>query len=436
MLNGVSRKLLIVLLIAFLVRVSLLFVTPNITLFADAREYDLPGQNLAKGYGFSLIPEQPTSWRPPLFPAFLGAVYKIFGYHLGLARFIQISLSVGIVFVTYLLGKLIFNINVGLIASLIVGLYPGLVLFSNMLYSETLFIFLFTLTFYLILYSMRRDSVLLFSGVGVLIGLSALIRPIGLSILPLFIVLIVLKYKKDLKKSLGRSCLVFLVTFLVILPWSLRNYLVFGQFIFIDTNQGSNLYIGNSKDTPYIWCWKKMEHLRDDTTYLNLVKRSPEDFSIAGTKDEAEKSRLLASYAISYIKRRPLVFIQRFFGKIIDFWSPERFTAAVIKHSAFDSVSKPLMGLAILIPNIFYLPILFLFGKLIIADKWDRNKLILVLLTVTYIIPYAIFFAHPRYHLTLIPLIVVYVTPGIINIGENLYNKFYGPFHHHSELQS
>jgi hypothetical protein len=82
---------------------------------------------------------------------------------------------------------------------------------------------------------------------GVLWGVAALANPASLSFLP-FCGLWVCwqRYHRGLP-SLGGAVLSSLVFFLILSPWLIRNYEVFGRFVFIRDDFGLQLRLGNNK---------------------------------------------------------------------------------------------------------------------------------------------------------------------------------------------
>jgi len=61
--------------LALAIRLLLLVVwTPPIV--ADSADYDRLARSLAEGRGYTNTRGEPTSWRPPLYPAFVAAIYR------------------------------------------------------------------------------------------------------------------------------------------------------------------------------------------------------------------------------------------------------------------------------------------------------------------------------------------------------------------------
>ena len=78
----------------------------------------------------------------PLYPYFLGSIYAVFGYHLQLARFIQVLLGTLNCCLLFLLGRRLFNPFVGLLAAFFMAVYGWLIVYDSAVLSPVLIIFL------------------------------------------------------------------------------------------------------------------------------------------------------------------------------------------------------------------------------------------------------------------------------------------------------
>ena len=80
---------------------------------------------------------------------------------------------------------------------------------------------------------------------AVLLVVAAYIKPMALGL----IVCIVLYQYFFAKECVPRSNVVFIVTVVaLILPWSLRNFIVFDALVPVSTNGGLNFYIGEQSE--------------------------------------------------------------------------------------------------------------------------------------------------------------------------------------------
>src|SRR3990172_2177154 len=236
-----------VLILAAALRCLLLLLwLPGLT--GDEVDYDRLAHSLIDGRGCVTPRGDPTSLRPPLYPAFVAAGYALTGGSVQTVRFLQATLDLGTVALTYLIGRWLFGRGPGLLAALLISVNLGTVAATGRLLSETLFTFLLMATVAVTarwLWAMREGHVqavvALGIGTGVLLGVATLTRGIFLLYtVPLIVVAawtrLVHEPASDrvpsapaLRKATRGAILVVPLTFaLVLTPWTVRNYRVHG----------------------------------------------------------------------------------------------------------------------------------------------------------------------------------------------------------------
>ncbi|MBD3286387.1 hypothetical protein GF359_07520 [candidate division WOR-3 bacterium] len=219
--------------------VSQLFTWP------DAVCYERLSVNVLEGNGYSTAastPYLPNSSMVPGYPLFIAGVYSIFGNSPYAAAVIQIILSLSLISGIIIWCVKRFNLKTGLLAGILLLLCLSFAFYSTQLMSDALFLCIFIpgLWFVLGLFENRQP---LISGAtaGVLLGLAALTRPIGLYfplLLP-FLFLTTRDKGRFLTRLGGYGILV--ATFLIVIsPWFIRNKVTFGHFFF-STVQSFNL---------------------------------------------------------------------------------------------------------------------------------------------------------------------------------------------------
>ena len=249
-----SRGLILLLLVALILRVEYVLVADRIDPFlmadplhGDAGSYDRIARTLLTTGEYGELAGRPAAFWPPLYPLFLAALYSIFGYHLLAARLVHALLGTGAVVAVYAAARLILGRPVARLAGLGMALYPYLVYFGNWLISEALFMLLLALALWAMAGQQRRGNWRGLAGLGLLMGLSILAKPAALFMLPLVAFWVLLAPPDaPLTARLGRAAVVLLVTALVVSPWTVRNYRVFGAFVPVSTNGGYTFYGANN----------------------------------------------------------------------------------------------------------------------------------------------------------------------------------------------
>ena len=80
---------------------------------------------------------------------------------------------------------------------------------------------------------------------GMLIGLAALTQP-GFLLFPGVVLASELLRNRPLRKTAESTVLIGMAMVMAILPWTVRNYLVFHRVVLISTNGGSVFYRANN----------------------------------------------------------------------------------------------------------------------------------------------------------------------------------------------
>ncbi len=241
-------------------RKSILAVTPIL----DAELYDAWARRIAAGDWLG----QGVFYANPLYPYFLGVIYRIAGPNADAARLIQHGLGAGTVGLIALLAQRAFGPMAALGAGVLAALYGPFLLNEDLLLTETLVVFLGAASLALCLGSEPPQSApptlsrppvrsrpgspqspalslappvewwrpLVGLAAGLTLGLGLLARP---TLLPLaaIIWLATRSPRNALIAGLGMA--------LAIAPVTARNYVVSGSPVLITAHGGETFYVGN-----------------------------------------------------------------------------------------------------------------------------------------------------------------------------------------------
>lgn len=264
--------------------VALALVLASVTPFTwpvkDAAQYDALAWDLAQGAGFA------SCVRTPGYPALLALIYLVAGHSYGAVKIVQVALHGLNTWLASSVGEAAYDRRAGLVAGLLVAVYPPFVGYTGRLLTETLTI---TLLLAAVLLLMKRQ----FVAGGLLVGISILVKP-ALLLWPVCLA-VVLALRGRVKQGL----IVLAVAGLVILPWAARNYVVFGQPV-VACFAGYNLMAG---------------------TYER--EGLPESFRSAWWADPAGKDPEAVRLAWGRIKADPLGWLGLMPRKVLRFWLPD-----------------------------------------------------------------------------------------------------------------
>jgi tetratricopeptide (TPR) repeat protein len=232
--------------LAFAVRLIYIFELRQSPLFdapqMDELYHDQWARAIAAGEQFVEGPY----FRAPLYPFFLGAIYKVFGDGYLAPRIVQSllgSLSCGLVF---MIGRRAFGYAVGAIAGFVAAAYWILIYFDAELLIPSLIVFLNLLMLWTLLWAARHAGKFAYGLAGLTLGLSAVARPNILLFAPAVVVWLGVLYRPAWKRAVtyvvcfGSGCLV------AVLPVTIRNYVVGDDLVLIASQGGVNFFIGNN----------------------------------------------------------------------------------------------------------------------------------------------------------------------------------------------
>lgn len=412
-----SFQLIVVIIIGLIFRAILLYLSRNLGLtILDEREYNAIAVNIIEGKGFSLN-GQLTAYRPPLYPAFVAFVY----YMMHTTNFIYVRILQGLisifnVILVYCIGKEIFNKKIGILAASLFCIYPALLGFNIFVLSETLFIFLFCLSYYYFLRFLKERNPTYVVLTGIFLGLSCLTRSFIFAFVLLLGIFLFFIYRKKstFKNIFIYISLLFLSFSLIVTPWVARNIKLFRSFVLIDTASGSQFYMGNSQYTRLNKAWELSPDISLD--YTLAYKEYFKTHNMAW--NEASKSKAGIVKALEFILQHPSLTLKRDIVKAFNLWGNERTIVAGMVKGYFGQQNKWTVSFVWSVIAISYMFLILagIFG-IVFGNRENKLANALFLLTISYFTAiHALVFGHPRYHLPLIPLIGIYASYGIINI--------------------
>lgn len=198
---------------------------------SDANHYQAIASAFARGEGisapFPFTYLHPTAFRPPLYPALLGAVYWATGVHVGVGQILNVALGAAVVVLAALLGADIAGYRAGVAAGIAVAVYPPLLANDVVLLSEPLSLVLLLAMILLLVRSRPAWA-------GAACGLLVLTRPSAQ--LLLVVVAAWLIWRIGWRAAVRFA----VVTIVVVAPWIVRNWVLVGAPTIVTSN-GFNL---------------------------------------------------------------------------------------------------------------------------------------------------------------------------------------------------
>ena len=214
------------------------------------------GRSIALGHGFASPYEGntgPSAWEPPLYPYLIGGVFKVFGVYTVASAWVLLSINslfaTLTTFPVFWIAHRSFGERVAIWSAYVWALFPYVWYWSvHWIWDTTFTPLVLAFVFLLALELQEWPGWHGWALFGAVYGVGALANPTMLAFLP-FCGLWIWRqrYRRGLS-SLGGVALASVTFFLVLSPWLIRNYEVFGRFVFIRDDFGLQFRLGNG---PY-----------------------------------------------------------------------------------------------------------------------------------------------------------------------------------------
>jgi len=253
--------------VAFLLRLAYILVAhtyrfkPDENDFSFGYEMGRIGRAIVLGRGFADPfgpPTGPTAWEPPLYPYLIASVFRVAGIYTHGSAFVLLALNSLFSALTtipiYLAARKCFSERVAVWSAWAWALLPTVMYWCvRWVWETSLAALILAVIFWLVLELEELSGPSPWIAFGLLWGLAALTNTSLLSFLPPSALWAWHRRRKQGKRSLGGLALAALFFAAAIAPWLVRNYQVFGRPVFIRSNFGAELRLGNGPGADGTW---------------------------------------------------------------------------------------------------------------------------------------------------------------------------------------
>lgn len=404
--------LLVLLVVGFAVRLIPLFWTGDLRAqIVDEQHYVAIATNLAEGRGFATA-AGPTSLRPPLYPAFIAAVWTASGTRsLQFVRVAQIVVALLTTVVIFLAGRELFGERAGLAAAALTCFYPSLLVSNYLMLTEVLFAFLVACAAWAMVRLLNTGSVTAAVASGGLIALAALARSVlyPFSIAVAFLVAAFAPALLIRRLTLG--AIVVASWALVLAPWAIRNTRLQRVPVLVDTMGGMNLRMGNYEYTPLDRMWDAVS-VRGDKSWIAGLPAAPAG---GGDWTEGQKERWARDRAVRFMLDHPMLTFQRAIVKFGDFWALDRDFLAGLQQGLFRPPLVIAVVCSVAVLAAYPLVLFAALGGIARLTRADWPAAWLPLLVVLFVCAlHTLVFGHPRYRLPVMPLLCLYAGAALV----------------------
>ena len=356
-------------------------------LLGDAASYYRIAMNLLDGNGFSQYSRVPSSFWPPLYPFSLYIIFASISKDLTTIRIIQAFWGTITPMVFAWIALKNFGKKEGYIVGIGLAIYPYLIYFGAWLIAEALFMMLFSITLFSAFRFAIGKNYRWIVIMGFFLGLSILTKPSALFYTPFIAIWVMLApIGLSILLRIKFALVLTLITLIVVLPWSIRNYIVFDRFTLVASNSGYTLLGANN---PNAWGGHN------------------EGFpSLIPGVSESEMDGIFFSEAWNWIKSNPAAFIRLGIIKI------QRLISPLSVASQPQDYSIPGADLIYLTYRAFLVSALC---GMIIGIQYIRRIGYLYAPVIGVLLSAFIFYGDTRYTLPMVPSLIVFSVVSIMS---------------------
>jgi 4-amino-4-deoxy-L-arabinose transferase-like glycosyltransferase len=355
--------------------------------------------------GFTQAGEQTAHWSF-IYPLYLASVYSVLGHYPVAARVVQVMIiAILNTWLLYRIGRRLAGEPVGLLAAALGAVYAYFIYYDATLMTEAFFtlgvLAVFELSFELVgignaegeIVNRRRLWTWLL--LGIVMGLTALLRQTLLLWLPFWLVWVFWAGQKHIRWYGPLVSLGMVVA--CVLPWTGRNYLLYDEFLLLNSNAGFALYSANH---PY----HGTQFIQDYAADL------PDDLVALGL-NEAQWNAALTRRGLEFILEDP----QRYLLLSLD-------RIPILFNAWFSPDSSLISNLMRVLSFGLYLPF-FLYG-LVLSFRQARRFALVYLFALVFSAMHILIWASVRYRLPIDAVMMPFAAMALVDLTHRLGVRF------------
>ena len=377
----------------------------------DDGVYDLRGLEIAAGAWLGK-----PSWlvyTTPLYPYFLGLIYRIFGHSIGTAHLIQTCLGAFTPLLVYALAKKAFNSRrVPIIAGAMAAVYVPFIFYENMLLGESVSIFLMLCALRLLVRALgQADGALrAYFPAGLLFGITALLRPnITVPVISCAIFLGLYLASKKNSRGLGAAAALLLLAGHAtgVSPITLKNYRLYKDFVPVAAHGGVNFYMGTNPQKGGGWhaaagLGTGMKELVDNSVVV--AERAQ-----GRPLKPSEVSAYWTAKAFDNIRGSPWGFLKLLLRRTAYFLNRYEYPDTI--NMLFVAEFIPLLKLGAFAFGV--VAVLAIGGLVFRRRQWSVAATLLAIFALCYAAPVGVIGVVSRYRVPIVPILIIFAASGL-----------------------
>jgi tetratricopeptide (TPR) repeat protein len=376
-------------------------------LMGDARQYDLWAQQIAAGHWVG----SDVFYQAPLYPYAMAVIFKLAGHHLVAVRLAQAALGAASCVLLGITGHRLFGRRAGLVAALLLAVYPPAVFFDGVIQKASLDLFLMTVLLVVLGEFRVRLQWTWLIAAGVAMAAFTLSRENVRVLYPIVVLWLLLYFRETPIRRRVAWAAVFTASIVaLLLPVGVRNYVIGGEFLMSTSQMGPNLYIGNHEGAlgsyePLVPDHGDAAYERDDATHLA-------EQAMGRTLSPGAVSDYWLNRSIDYIRSHPWDWLQLMGRKLLLTFNASEVvdTESIEVYAEYSRILRMLLwfNFGVVLP-------LAVLGAWQAREQWRRLALLYAMVA-GLALSVAIFFVLARYRHPLVPIVLLFAAAALVAI--------------------
>ena len=368
-------------------------------LFLDPLYYSDMAKKIASG---DILAGSEIFEMTPLYPYFLAFFYRFVTTDLFTIRLVQIIIGSTSCVLVYAIGREVFKTRPpAFFAGIVASMYGYLIMEDGIIMKTFLAVFFVLLMTLILLRSERRPSAGFPYFAGICLGLSALIAENIVLLIPV-VPLWFLTFRNERLKARILMGLFFIIgAFTVILPITIRNYYVGGEFVLITSGGGEVFFTANNPDSD--GTYKAPDFIIPSTSveHVDFRRKASE---LTGRKlTRGESSSYWFHRGLRFIIENPMQYIRLELRKLLFFWNyyeyPDNHNYYLHRmHSGV--LGGPVIGFGVVAP--------FAIAGIFLSIGQMRRFAVLHIVFAAYLVTFLIVFNYARFRLPVVPFLILF----------------------------
>ena len=281
--------------------------------FAVDQLFDTLAWNLATLHQFTLDGVNPAAHVGPLYPMVLAVFYASVGHRPEWVSMLHVLFDLSTAWCIYRVATALWGSWIGAWTAALVFLYPAYWTYDPRIRSESLLTLLISVWLWATIMCRQSPSHCRYAIMGLVAGFTILCKPVVL-VLAMFLVGVLWIDKGPVSQKMGYVIVYGVTCVALVIPWSLRNYVVFHHIIPVSTGIGAGLWMGSDPGSRGSW---PMPPEREQAIWESAgITPLP----YAHAMYDAQTDRLLREKGMSRVAADPIGYIGLIFTRAWYLW--------------------------------------------------------------------------------------------------------------------